>query len=215
MAAAFSLIELLMVMGVMTLLMGFAVPAVTSLAKGSQMNQALSEVSGMLEMARQHATAQNTYVWVAFNNEAASAGADEQVRVTVLVSKSGDDLSTWGVDDTTSTGAQTQVLVRPRTFNQVKLSDASLFKSQVTDLPAGAAGTLGIADFKVKVPGNQNESFTKAILFTPTGEARTGASMAGAVELGLQPTHGHTANAQNVAVVRVNGLTGQTRIYRP
>lgn len=214
-ATAFSLVELLVVMGVMTLLMGVAVPAMSSLAKGSQMNQALSDVAGLMEMARQHATAQNTHVWVAFNDGAASAGPDDQVRVAVLVSKSGADLSTWGADDTTSGSAQTQLIVKPRTFNQVKLSDATAFKSQITDLPAGATATLGTANFTIKVPGQQNEIFTKAIQFTPSGEARNGASMTGVVDLGLQPTHGHFANAQNVAVVRVNGLTGQTRIYRP
>lgn len=214
-AAAFSLIELLVVMGVMTLLMSVAVPAMSSLAKGSQMNQALSDVAGMMEMARQHATSQNTYVWVAFNDEAASQGADDQVRVAVLVSKSGAELSAWGVDDTTAAGALTQLIVKPRTFNQVKLSDASVFKSQITDLPAADASSLGTANFTIKVPGSQNETFTKAIQFTPSGEARIGAGMTGIVDLGLQPTHGHSVNANNVAVVRVNGLTGQTRIFRP
>ena len=214
-ASAFSLIELLVVMGVMTLLMGMAVPAMSSLAKGSQMNQALSDVAGLMEMARQHATAQNTYVWVAFNDEAALQGADDQVRVAVLVSKSGADLATWGADDTTSGSAQTQLIVKPRTFSQVKLSDATVFKSQITELPATSASSLGAASFTIKVPGRQNEVFTKAIQFTPSGEARNGAGMTGVVDLGLQPTHGHVANEKNVAVVRVNGLTGQTRIYRP
>lgn len=212
---AFSLIELLTVMCVMSILMSFAVPAITSLAKGSQMNQAITEVAGLMEMARQQATAQNTYVWVAFNSDAASQGSDDQVRVAVLVSKSGGDLPTWGQDDTTGTTAQTQLVVRPRTFNQVKLTDGSLFKSQVTGLPADPASSLGAASFAIKVPGSQTEVFTKAIQFTPSGEARIASSMAAAVDLGLQPTRGHAANAQNVALVRVNGLTGQTRIYRP
>lgn len=212
---AFSLVELLAVMCVMSILMSLAVPAISSLAKGSQMNQALTEVSGLMEMARQQAIAQNTYVWVAFNSDAASIGTDDQVRVAVLVSKSGSDLAAWGQDDTTQATAQTQLVVRPRTFNQVKLSDAGLFKSQIAALPSDAASSLGAAGFTIKVPGNQNEVFTKAIQFTPSGEARIAASMAGAVELGLQPTHGHAADVNNVAVVRINGLTGQTRIYRP
>ena len=213
--AAFSLVELLVVMGVMTLLMGMAVPAMSSMAKGSQMNQALSDVTGMLEMARQYATAQNTYVWVAFNDEAASQGPDEQVRVAVLASKSGADLSTWGVDDTTSAAAATQLLVKPRTFNQVKLSDGSVFKSKISDLPLADTSKLGTANFTIKIQGAQNEAFTKAVQFTPSGEARTGASMTGLIDVGLQPTHGRVANDNNVAVVRVNGLTGQTRIFRP
>lgn len=213
---AFSLIELLTVMGVIGLLMSVAVPALSNLTKGSQMNQALVEVTESLEQARQYAVAQNTYVWVAFNNVAASQGADEQVRMAVLVSRSGGDLAAWGVDDTTSTTAQTQLVARPRTFNQVKLSNAGTFsRSQIASLPEGAVDSLGVANFKIKVPGGQNESFTRAIQFTPSGEARTTANMAGMVELGLQPTRAKEADAYNVAVVRVNGLTGQTRLFRP
>ncbi len=214
--AAFSLIELLTVMGVIGLLMSVAMPALSSMTKGSQMNQALVEVTQSLEQARQYATAQNTYVWVAFNNVAASQGADEQVRVAVLVSKSGGDLNTWGTDDTTSSTAQTQLVTKPRTFNQVKLSDAGTFsKAQIASLPVTTVSDVGQANFTIKVPGGKNETFSRAIQFTPSGEARTTGSMTGMVELGLQPTRAKIADAHNVAVVRVNGLTGQTRIFRP
>lgn len=214
--AAFSLIELLTVMGVIGLLMSVAVPALSNLTKGSQMNQALIEVTESLEQARQFAVAQNTYVWVAFNNVAASQGVDEQVRMAVLVSRSGGELSTWGTDDTTSSTAQTQLITRPRTFNQVKLSSAGTFsRSQIASLPEGGVDSLGSANFTIMVPGGQKEVFTQAIQFTPSGEARTTANMAGMVELGLQPTHAKIADANNVAAVRVNGLTGQTRLFRP
>ena len=213
MLSAFTLIELLLVMAIIMLLMGVGIPAIASLAKGNQMNQALSEVAGLLEMARQQATAQNTYVWVAFNSP---QGTDNQVRVAVLASKSGSDLATWGTDDSTSANsAQTQLVVKPRTFNQVLLSGANGFNSKISSIPNSSASDLGAAAFTIKVPGGTNEIFNKAIQFTPSGEARNSANMAGIVELGLQPTHGRVADPNNVAVVRVNGLTGQTHIYRP
>lgn len=212
--AAFSLIELLTVMGVVGLLMSLAVPALSNMTKGSQMNQALIEVTETLEQARQFATAQNTYVWVVFND--AAAGTDEQVRMATLVSKSGGDLNSWGTDDTTTSSAQTRLISKPRTFNQVKLSGAGAFTpAQIEGLPAVAANDLGQANFTVRVPGGQNVTFNKAIQFTPSGEARTTTSMSGMVELGLQPTRAKNADANNVAVIRVNGLTGQTRLFRP
>ncbi len=211
----FSLVELLAVMAVISVLASLAAPAISSLSKGSQMNQALAEVGGLLEEARQYAVAKNTYVWVAFNDS--PSGADDQLRVAVLASKSGADLVSWGTDDTTSSLARTELLNRVRTFKQVKLSGAGAFDpSKIPDLPTVSnPGDPGSANFTIRVPGGNSERFAKAIQFTPGGEARKTSALIGMIEIGLQPTHGQAADADNVAVVRVNGLTGQSAIYRP
>jgi hypothetical protein len=39
--------------------------------------------------------------------------------------------------------------------------------------------------------------------------------MAGQLEFGLQPTANLVPDTKNVAVARVNGLTGQSTVYRP
>lgn len=213
--SGFTLLELLVVIGIIALLSSLAGPAISSISKGSQMNQAVAEVGGLLEEARQYAVAKNTYVWVAFDD---SGSVDEdQVRIAVLASKNGTDLAVWGTDDTTGAGAQTMLLNRVRTFSQVKLSGAgALGAGQIADLPPAAnSGDLGGAAFKLLLPGGVQGLFSKAVLFTPAGEARNGATLIGAIDFGLQPSRSRVAVAGNVAVVRVNGLTGQHAIFRP
>jgi hypothetical protein len=149
--------------------------------------------------------------------EDSRAGEDDQLRVAVLASKSGTDLPVWGTDDTTGAAAQTVLLNRISTFKNVKLSGANTFGSgQIPDLSAVAnAGDLGVAAFTVRLPGGGQGSFSKAVQFTPAGEARNAETLIGAIDFGLQPTRGRAADVRNVAVVRVNGLTGQRAIFRP
>jgi prepilin-type N-terminal cleavage/methylation domain-containing protein len=213
-ARAFTLVELLTVMAMAALVLSMAVPAMSNLAKGGQMNQAITEISGILEQARQYAVAQNTYVWVAFDDTPTTS--EDRVRVVVLASKSGTDLPAWGTDDTSSAAAQTRLLNRVKTFSNVKLSGAGTFgSSQIASLPAVGAAGPGVADFRVSLPGGTVQKFDQAIQFTPSGEARNSAGMAGQLEFGLQPTANLVPDTKNVAVARVNGLTGQSTVYRP
>lgn len=211
----FSLIELLTVIGVMAILVSVAGPTVSSISKGSQMNQALTEVGGLLEEARQYAIAKNTYVWVAFNDT--PDGIDDQLKVAILASKSGTDLPSWGVDDATASSARTQLLNRVRTFKQVKLSGAGTFNAgQIPTLPSVPnTGDPGVANFTVGGLNGSPEKYSKAIQFTPAGEARNASTMIGMIELGLQPSRNKVADTSNVAAVQVNGLTGQSTIFRP
>lgn len=214
-AQGFSLIELLTVIGVMTILVSLIGPTVSSISKGSQMNQALVEVGGLLEQARQYAIAKNTYVWVAFNDT--PDGADDQLKVAILASKSGTDLASWGLDDATSSAAKTQLLNRVRTFKQVKLSGAGTFStSQIPTLPTVPnTGDPGSANFTIGGMNGSPERYSKAIQFTPAGEARNASTMIGVIEVGLQPSRNKVPDTSNVAAVQVNGLTGQSTIYRP
>jgi len=179
------------------------------------MNQALTEISGLFEGARQYAVANNTYVWVVFDDS--PHGDEDRLLVATLASKTGIELAPWGTDDTASGSARTRLLSKVRTFKQVKLSGAGVFGSdKISDLPeVPDAGDPGDSDFVLRLPGEGEENFEKAVEFTPSGEARNAATLIGVIEIGLQPTHGRVADADNVAVIRINGLTGQSTIYRP
>ena len=63
---AFSLVELLVVMAVIAIVAGFAVPAVTTMLKGSQLTQGSQMVVDQIALARQTALSRNRSVEVRF-----------------------------------------------------------------------------------------------------------------------------------------------------
>ncbi len=65
----FTLPELLAVIAIMVLVMGFMGPAVNSIKDARGFDASLYQVADILNQARDHAIANNTYVWVGFFEE--------------------------------------------------------------------------------------------------------------------------------------------------
>ncbi|CAN5342381.1 hypothetical protein BH09VER1_BH09VER1_27610 [soil metagenome] len=218
--SAFTLIELLVVMAVAGMLLGLSGVAVTSLSKGGTLNKSLADVAGTLEQARQYAVAQNTYVWVAFLPGTMSGNST--VSMVVLASKNGADPTPWSAYGTVP-NSQIGLLTRVKTFDQIGLSDAATFTDRIPELTGATAVTKdvnslanGTAKFSVLLPGTTTPVvFDRVIQFTPSGEAHNASNLIDVIEFGMQPTHGTVADEKNVAAIRVNGLTGQTQVYRP
>ena len=63
---AFSLVELLVVVAVIAIVAGFAVPAVTTMLKGSQLTQGSQTVVDQIALARQTALSRNRSIEVRF-----------------------------------------------------------------------------------------------------------------------------------------------------
>jgi type II secretory pathway pseudopilin PulG len=70
---AFTLIELMVVIGIIVLLTSLLAPAFTNLKGASDITTAAQTIAGMLAQARTYAMANNTYTWVGFYEEAASS----------------------------------------------------------------------------------------------------------------------------------------------
>jgi Tfp pilus assembly protein FimT len=68
-AAAFTLVELILVVGIMAVLMIFIVPAVTGLKNARNITDAAYSIKDLLELARNHALTNTTYTWVGFFEE--------------------------------------------------------------------------------------------------------------------------------------------------
>ena len=68
-ASAFTLLELLVVIGIVALLMALVVPAFTTIKSGGDATSAAYTIKGVLDTARTYAKANNTYVWVGFFEE--------------------------------------------------------------------------------------------------------------------------------------------------
>lgn len=207
-------------MAVAGMLLGLSGVAVTSLSKGGTLNKTLADVAGTLEQARQYAVAQNTYVWVAFLP--GTSGGNTSVSMVVLASKNGADPTPWAGYGTVPS-SQIGLLTRVKTFDQIGLRDAATFTDRIPDLAGATTVTREVnslsdntAKFSVLLPGTSTPAeFTRVIQFTPSGEARNASNLIDVIEFGMQPTHGTVADDKNVAAIRVNGLTGQTQVYRP
>ncbi|HYJ03803.1 MAG TPA: type II secretion system protein [Chthoniobacterales bacterium] len=66
---AFTLIELMVVIGIIVLLMVLLAPSVTSLKGAGDISNTAYTIKGLLEQARAHALVNNTYTWVGFFEE--------------------------------------------------------------------------------------------------------------------------------------------------
>src|SRR5205809_3993337 len=65
----FTLLELLIVVGIIALLLVLVAPAFTSIKGGTDVTSAAYTIKGVLDTARTYAKANNTYTWVGFYEE--------------------------------------------------------------------------------------------------------------------------------------------------
>ncbi|HSI84090.1 MAG: Tfp pilus assembly protein FimT/FimU [Candidatus Methylacidiphilales bacterium] len=210
----FTLIELLSVITIIAAITAMSVPRLFS--SSNKVNQTAMELAGLLEQARQCAVAQNTNVWVAFNTQ--TVNNVDRLTVAVVTSRDGTDPDTYG----TVPSSAFSLACKVRVFEQFQLKDAGAFTAaQVTSLPltptTGPANALSSNTvFDIYIPGSSTPvAFTKSIRFSPSGKAQNSSSPIDVVEFSLQPARSSTsADADNVVVMRVNGLTGLSHVYR-
>jgi prepilin-type N-terminal cleavage/methylation domain-containing protein len=82
---AFTLLELLVVIGIIAILMVLVVPAFTNIKSGNDVTSAGYTIKGALDTARTYAKANNTYTWVGFFEEDISSGTPGTTGVGRLV----------------------------------------------------------------------------------------------------------------------------------
>lgn len=238
----FSLIELLAVMGFMSLLLAFSVPAVNALKGSGDFSKAVDEVELTLHRARTYAMAQNTYVWVGFYEESAVAGSSGavlppyngkgQVVMSVVASVDGTKI----VEDDAAPGnlpaSRLKPVSRLQKISRVHLADVgapagtgdSHTLSGRPDAPyaGGDAQASRISSesaertpFPFEMSGY---TFHKTVRFSPSGEATiNGAAIPKRLgEIGLVPANGDQVQASpaNVAAVQFSGIGGSVRAYR-
>ena len=69
---AFTLLELMLVLGIIVVVSTFVVPAFTNLKSAGDVTSTVYNIAGLLEQARAYAMANSTYVWVGFEEVDAS-----------------------------------------------------------------------------------------------------------------------------------------------
>jgi prepilin-type N-terminal cleavage/methylation domain-containing protein len=223
--AGFTLIEMVMVMAIMLMVLGFAAPSVVGILKGKKIEQALSTVSGVLEQARTDAATQNAYLWTGFLNVAAKdsgSGTDELWMMTFR-GKSGESRIPVTADDVLPVSA----LQRVEGVNMVEMEKLPERVKSLLPAVCKDIATAKQSETKIVWKGTSTtgaREFDRILLFTPRGEALWESGSATTLPvpdpnfvLGLARTQNGAvaANEKDMAFVAVAGVTGRVSVGRP
>ncbi len=227
---AFTLLELLIVIGIIAVLLVLLAPAFTTIKSAGDVTSAAYTIKGVLDTARTYAKANNTYTWVGF---AGSIGANTvpdaitgQVEVAIVASKDGTNL--WSANGSLPADKLTQV-GKMITLNNIHIGDTGTPQNNGTEFESrenvDSFHRISTSDNTPYPFTVQGTTFYKWIQFSPRGEALVHGdnySIVKAAEVGVLPTHGNALAVTqsgnlwlgNVAAIQIGGFTGDVRIYR-
>lgn len=215
---AFSLIELLAVVSLILLMTGLSV--VTWNGHNSiKMTDSTLQLTGLFEQGRQYALGQKTYVWVMFHEP---ADAKDTLLMALFASNDGTNSVPWSADAPIEVSSANLIPIsKVFKFESIKLLDAGIFThAEIPALVSEPVANTVIHSLPNKKPAfaiprdSQTIVFNRVFQITPSGQIRTGTSPIDFVELEIQAVRGELPDPDNVASIRLNGLTGVSRVYR-
>ena len=234
---AFTLLELMLVIGIIAILMVLVAPAFTSIKTGNNVTSAAYTIKGVLDQARTYAKANNTYTWVGFYEEDVSQSSTNpatagngRIVMSIVASNDGTIIYTSSSPGTIDATRLLQVgkLTKIDNVHLATFTDGSGAGStfdtrppvtfngtqyRIGDTtPLNSTGTLFQYPVGSPAPAAQY-AFRKGVQFSPGGAAQiinstTSYSPQTAAEIGLEPTHGNVAPSAVPANVVAIQLTG-------
>jgi prepilin-type N-terminal cleavage/methylation domain-containing protein len=228
----FTLLELLIVVGIMGLLLVLLAPAFTTIKGGTDVTSAAYTIKTALDTARTYAKANNTYTWIGFKevdvsqNPSVSPQIPGTGRVAIAIVASKDGTRGYDVTNTSlpnpawtnyNNGAKLVAVGKLEHLENVHLAGALTMAgnmarpSVLSNYIIGNAATVSVTPFDWPLGSALNSgqySFNKVINFDPQGIARIQYStntntISPYTEVGLQQTHGATVDANNPNVVAI------------
>jgi Tfp pilus assembly protein FimT len=229
-AGAFTLLELLIVIGIIAVLLVLMAPAFTTIKSGGDVTSAAYTIKGVLDTARTYAKANNTYTWVGFAGSIGPNtppdGISGKVKLAIVASKDGTNL--WSANNSLPPDKLTQV-GKMVTLDNIHIGDTGTPQNDGTEFESresvDSLHRISTTDTTPYTFTVQGQLFDKWIQFSPRGEALLHGgnySIVKAAEVGVLPTHGNLlavtqSGAQwlgNVVAIQVGGFTGDVKIYR-
>ena len=231
-------------LAISTLVASLSVKAFSGLLSGG-FNQVVSDMSETLEQARAYAMANNTYVYVGFDEVDGlstanpPAGGNGLVVVAIVASKDGTDGFNGGTSWSPYNSAGSFNLMAisklmkfpnlhlplgsglPATGNMARPTPGS--PNDYLGTPAGTSG-YGFGWPLAAASSSASYNFSNLVRFGPQGDATllalpsnpSAAPLVDYMEIGLQPTHGNVLSATaNVCALQIDGATGVVKSYRP
>src|SRR5438093_5121711 len=136
----FTLLELLIVVGIIAVLLVLIAPAFTYIKGGTDVTSAAYTIKGVLDTARTHAKANNTYTWVGFFEEDVSSttpGMPGVGRLVMSIVASKDGTIIYDPTNLAQQDLTTRVL---QVGKLAKIDNVHLWTH--TDAPSGAGSTF-------------------------------------------------------------------------
>ena len=198
---AFTLLELLVVIGIIAIIMVLVTPAFTTIKTSNDITTAAYMIKGILEQARTYAFVNNTYTWVGFFEESGSTlstnpatAGNGRVVICTVVSKDGTTVYTdvtSPAKDMDSAGTRLAQIGKLVKFENTHLRTLALGTGNGTDTVAGRPTIPGSSQTNAQIgdtsppdslryfhyPPTNTEAtaqyiFKKMFQFSPRGECR-------------------------------------------
>lgn len=195
---AFSLVELLLVVGVIAILLGLGAPALVGIIQGQGMKRAVNEVSQLVDVARLEAMSMSTWVWLGFDQREVD-GRQELVAV-IVASKDGTRSLAPG---------NLKAITRP-----IRIPDVKVLDSLTSWGATGSGTTVPLSGssfaFSETVGGDSRDFSGTVLAFNSRGEAALDDSATPSwIEIGLREMRGDVEVPERTASIRVSGFSGQ------